>query len=252
MMKIAWVAVLGLIACSGAALIEDDMQSYAEFSSPDGLNGWTVTGATANQWVKASPRNDQDGNSNQALRIKDTDTGDSASVLLKGDLSGVSQNITINFDLQLFTASQNPTLWLQANRGIMLNFASATTGDLQYNGSSGWVKLSDPLKLGNVNGLQAWYSFQISIPQLTGTAADTWDLTVLDYQGATVVQQTGLTFRVPMSSLDTMDFGFNTVAGSANGDMFIDNVTVIPEPASISMLLVGCAGLLLLRRRIKA
>ena len=225
----AWVSAV----CAGE--IEDDMESYAEGTSPNGLNGWIVTGATENQWVKAAIRNNQAG-SNKALRIKDTDTGDSATVVLKGDLSGLSQNITINFDLQLFTGSQNPTLWLQPNRGIMLNFANTATGNLQYQGPGGWVKLSDPLKLGNVNGLQAWYSFQISIPQLTGTAADTWDLTVLDYQGSIVVQQTGLTFRTPISSLDTMDFGFNAVPGSANGDMFIDNVQVRASKGKISLV----------------
>tara|TARA_B100001971_G_C18263978_1_gene589922 strand:+ start:976 stop:1713 length:738 start_codon:yes stop_codon:yes gene_type:complete len=102
-----------------------------------------------------------------------------------------------------------------------------------------------------------------SIPNILQSNLDGIDLAPLGLNGdwgagaGTIIDLSSATFDNISSAVTFRIYGFQAQTSSDSNDaLFFDNIqvngAVIPEPASAALILSGCAGMLLMRRRRRA
>ncbi|MGE4489440.1 MAG: hypothetical protein AB7E95_07855 [Kiritimatiellales bacterium] len=255
--KLYLLLCVGLAVCvSNGALINDDFESYTDGSVLNGSGGWTVTYADGTQPVsgtqvvtvssdKASPF----GTGSQSMYYYDAST--STSPMWAGQsFSAVSHAVTISFDFVMtYNMFQNPVFKLSSDagaNGILLNLQSTSynaggVGMMRYRDNSGaWQNV------GSVTN-QNWYNVKITISDFS---TDTYDLVLTEAGGTVVANLTGLSMYASMGNIAEVGFGISNAAQAKSTTFYVDNLTVIPEPASVSLFVVASASLLAMRHAI--
>lgn len=200
----------------------------------DGKGGWTVTGTAANQGVEVT-NTAAYGVSGKGVRFYDYDVS-TARLLATHSLDAESSNFT--FDYYCVTAGiERPKFMLQEGPNANVFLFLDVGGTVRYNDGA----LQD---LGVGLADNQWYHIDLT----TDIAASTFDLLITDDSGNEVINATDLGFYTAVANMGftSMSFGQHTAGNS--GEFYIDNVSVIPEPATLGLVGVTCIGTLFLRR----
>ena len=251
MKKTVYMACVGFAVCAAqGAVVEDNFESYAIGSSVAGLNGWTVDNATANQNALVAATNSPFSGGGKALYYNDNDTTAAlGNLMLKNALS---ENITegvFSFDYNLdYAGWRNPTFFIQDETtgevGVQLIIR-----DNQYMYKNG---AGDTVTIANSElAYDTWYHIEVTVADVTGTA-DTFDLRIVKEDlgsGPTeIVNETGLEFFNDVDTMTRIDIGTWAANGSSGTRFHLDNVQVVPEPATLGLIGLVGLGLIVVRR----
>ncbi len=116
--------------------------------------------------------------------------------------------------------------------------AGTTAGDLLYRDGGSSLKLTTlPVDF----SIHDWHTFKMVLSQTT----ETYDLFIDGVQYAT-----GAAYRDQGTNEDLVTLGMKGNSDSTTGFARVDNITVIPEPATLGMVAAFGGGLLFIRRRL--
>lgn len=120
---------------------------------------------------------------------------------------------------------------------MQLSFSRSANGLIETRDVDGNYSTLETLAVGE------WYRVEMT----ADTASDTYDLTLQRY-GQTANTYNGLSFRTAVDDISQIRF-INNATGATKTTFAVDNVEVIPEPASLGLLLFGCGVSFLFRKK---
>ncbi|MGE4489928.1 MAG: PEP-CTERM sorting domain-containing protein [Kiritimatiellales bacterium] len=252
------ITVISMMMLAGAVFgnaVFEGFETYTPGTSINNQGDFTTVNGSSQQLAVISTNTASFFNGgSQSLRYLDNDTSSLASFSVNYNpvVSPAGGPLVVSFDFKIINGVWNPTFWARDAGGtaaITLKFYDQTTATMGNNANNaGLVDVSS-----YALSTDLWYRAEITIGDISGSS-DTYDLRVLEEDGGTgteVINVTGLGFRYDVS--DISSFAFNAggaIAGRSGTEYYIDNINVIPEPATLGMLGAGFGGLFLLRHRI--
>ena len=242
------------ISVAQADIFSEDFQSYDNGSVLAGQGGWTATGTGDGHTVLVGTPRAGD----RAMRVSDVSTvtaGPLYAQNLFGATNTAQTTITYEFKGDSYSTGIARSAFQLLGRtaggglaaGVVIDMQSAD-GDLEtWNNEDGtFVWNSQGVSLAT----EEWYSFQITFDDLTGAGMDTYDLLITDSSDTVVLNATDLLFRNDLVSFEMVRFGQMGGAAALTGTtFFVDNINVIPEPATLGLVSTVSIGILFLRRR---
>ena len=232
------VSTLALIAAGTSFGATTSTWSASGGTNP-GTDGWTQDLSGTGGWFQGNSAANAGGSSgagagNPAWGLWSDSGGVSAATWsLDGGALTVGQTLGLNFD----------NGYVDSN-GVGVQFTSGGTVALAVFINNGGPGYQIENSTGIVDSSQGWTGdgFNISV-DLTGSG--TYALNFLGYSGSGTLANS-------MTSIDGIRvYSFDPTSGGSGGnfDVYFNNITVVPEPTSAALGLLG-AALLLRRRRI--
>ena len=232
----AAISALALLASlsQAAVIFQDDFESDALDSSPA---GWSINNSPTTFLVKTEAQSPIG------------DLGDDRGMRLDNDPGATFENMQRGF------AAQTGTFYLQFDY-YAFNLAelhNLQIGDDSVAGSNRGINLT--MSTASGVAVDSWYRFTLTI----NVAADDYDLRLQSLDDTSLdTTTTGIGFQNAQAELDIIRFWFNT-SNQGAGDFALDNIlttddsndlnfTVIPEPSSLALSLIGLLGLWKRRR----
>lgn len=164
--------------------------------------------------------------------------GDGQTMVVTFDFMSPNSNpaTLANMQVQSGTSKASNTSFFQNKSGADSNEF------LNHDGSSNATLLNSVKE-------DTWYRF-VGAYSPNGTDDDSLVLTVTEFDGSTVLDMT-TTIQNNKDSYNSLLFNWNVPATSSGSEFYIDNVMIesIPEPATLGMVAVFGAGILVIRRR---
>lgn len=244
MMKrvVMMLMVVGLVSVSQAVLI-DDFQGYTEAGSisDDTAGVWTEIGTSGNPDIA------DDGAGNLFItNYKNGGWPDQVGTYRSLGANAVAngQTVTLEFDMMAATNNHDMSFGL-ANGGDntawndMEAYVTIKEGDVKLRGVDGGLGLGEVVA-DDVIVAGQWHHFKL----IVDTDVDNFDLYLDD-----ALLWTGAPFRngVDVEDLDAVKLiGYGGVDGEVDY-VAIDNITLVPEPATMALL--GLGALVLRRKR---
>jgi hypothetical protein len=230
-------------------VITDGFESYTVGDTVYGSNGWTNKNTTATQggWIAANESAFTSGSA--SLHYLDADSGGTFDARIQNVLAESLTQGTFSFDFNVHAGgNRNPSFFIRDSYmgtiGLLLNFMDVN-GKVRYHNGSALVNVSE-----TVLSLDTWYRVELSVNDLSG-AEDTFDILVLEEDsgaGTEIINVSGLSFRANIAGMSNIEFATNAGANQSGADLYLDNVQVIPEPATLGLLGFSTLGLFLVRR----
>ncbi len=205
-----------------------------------GDDGWTVNVVgNAGSFYPGNPASN--GGSSNPSPLPDSSWGfwsSGGSVTATWEMVGgalaVGQSVTIGFD----------NGWIPDGSVVSLAFGSGGNAGITWSFTGGQANYQVADASGVTTTDQGWTDFGMYLT-LTLTGAGTYSF---EAAGDTVNYSTTGTFANSLASIDQLVFFTNNSEGGNQRDVFLGDITVVPEPSS-SALLGGLLLLGLLRRR---
>lgn len=249
-MKKVLMGCVGLAVCMAhGAVLVDGFESYTVGNTVYGSNGWINknTSATQGGWVAAKESAFSSGS--QSLHFTDTDSANGLyDARVQNSLTQSIMAGTFSFDVNLVSFSSNPSFFIRdtymGTQGVMVLFDNVTK-TIKYNPGPGLVAVST-----TVLSLDTWYHIEIEVADVSG-ATDTFNIRVLEENGGAgteIINESGLGFRNDIASISDFEFATNAGLNTSGANFYLDNVTVIPEPATLGLLGFSTLCLFLIRR----
>jgi hypothetical protein len=206
----------------------DDFESYPVGNPIGGNNGWKDVLTSAGQGFTVAAVNSTLSEGAQSLHFTDTDTdGGLTDARIQNIFSSALPSAVVTFDFMAPTAAQTPILTIRDGKipvspqAVVLTISPGGAGAVNYHDGTVWQKIPAGLKQ------NTWYHFVITIAD---ASAGTFDLSISDKKGE-LLSKKGLSFRMPVKSLYSLDFATNAGPGKSGGDFYIDNFSVTPAAA---------------------
>lgn len=233
-----------------AQVLTDTFEGYSVGVSPSGANGWTVQNTSANQNIQIVSGNSWfSPTGTQSLHYFDNDTASLYDVNLRNDFASTSgANVAVSYDVQYVAGiSKQPLFQLLSGTTIALRLALNTSGQL-----TNWLP-DGSTQILSTTTLQAgiWYRYNLTLDIIS----DTYSLQVLQ-QGAgsgddaiEILNISGLSFRTNVDNINRLEFRSNFGTSQSGMDYLLDNVAIVPEPASLLLIGIGVLVLVIRRKR---
>ena len=261
-MKIKQTITMGAIVLATVGLTYGDtyfdgFESYTQGTLINSQGNWVTSNETTTQRSTVVAGGSAFGGGSNSLLYKDNDaTANIGGITARTDpdLSTPNGPMVVSFDFNIVNGLWSPTLWVYSDAGqnaIKLTF-------FQNDSPTGTDANLGKVRNSNVNvsetalSLNQWYRAELTIGDLSA-ATDTYDLRVLAADGGSgteVINVTGLAFSTNVGDIDRFLFNAaNSAPFARNGSEFnLDNIEVIPEPATLGLIGAVSAGLLVVRR----
>ena len=232
--KLVLAGCIGFAVCMAqGALVTDNFETYADGSDLGGQGSWTAGDAV----VTSGQESPFDSGGSQSAHINTTSTCSS-------NFTAEQNELTVTFDLRLDNYNANPGLSLISSGGtqaVYFRFALYTGSAMRiYNAGSGWTDVTTE----NV-AVDTWYRIQL----VNDIVNDNTDVSVWKWDGSSAVSigngTTDFSFRNAVSDIDEVRFEDQ---GGGVSTYYIDDVSVIPEPATLGLVGLISLGLLATRR----
>lgn len=238
MRKIYICIIMALSVVVQGAVLTENFESYSDGGSINGFNGWAVINTNANQTVSVVSTN-----GSKVLHFVDNYSQTLADTRVRNELSSVlTTEINLSFDFMYVDPSQQPRISLGATDvvGKAVWLTLYPEGYLKYNDGAYHSVSTTPL------AVETWYTIDVSIPD---ASTGTFDIKVTETGSGTVLIPwvTGLPFNTDMDHIDYLDIA--TFAGTTGSgtDLYFDNIEIVPEPATLSLMSVSTLTVLILR-----
>ena len=235
MYAIVLTALLAMVSASNAALVSDDFEDGDYTSDPTWTNvsgTWTVETETGNKWVKGA-------GSGAALEISTGITGSEgyAEVTVTGRLRFYSATVSNNNYAGIFLRNDAGTsyLWFR----FWLDSADNNC-DIRARKNSGDTYSSSAASNTGMTAIDTWYSFKG-----VWKSTNEYELWVDSGNGLTKVTSGSDTTSV-VELGDFENVRCYTKSGAYN--FGFDDIVVTPEPATMTLLLLGLPFALCRRR----
>ncbi|MBV6457453.1 MAG: hypothetical protein HONBIEJF_00562 [Fimbriimonadaceae bacterium] len=260
--------LLATLAASAAALsahaIIDDFETYLAGTFPSA--NWEdasliapVNGPPPNPSCVVDKTTDAFGNGTLALHLDSTWVGASSGVWRKESIAAVTE-LTFDFRIDSFGsgATGDVTDWAfdamigKARDDIhvgawnsMQIYASNMSQDFRgYTIDSG--QFEDDLPYGLKLETKKWYHVRATFDKTIGSIrSEVWDIAANALLLDATVQDAGWTLAD--GDFNAVSFNQGELSALESADAWIDNINVVPEPATLAVL--GCALAALVRRR---
>jgi len=162
-----------------------------------------------------------------------------------GGLNPITENYQVSFLIyadEIHTGSRSG-VWLYGGDAGWVGWGLRESGgNLQFLWASNTGGSSN--QVGTTNALfDTWYRYDIDLDPTSGT----FDIVISDHATNMVVETDSGVFGAGYHTIVALESGGTSVVGTGTQTvLYVDDLSVIPEPASLA--LIGLGGLLMLRR----
>jgi len=250
-------AAFALAGVSQAAILVENFDGYTNGTDMNGLGTWTVT-------------NGSSGSGPIAIATNSTFEGSAGAVLIGGYTPTTSPTVlsTSGLDIPMFTVG-NPaefmidfgiydslsadqddyTITLASTSGNLLTIDLTPAGDNLYNISISSGFFAPPV-VGTFDTLDVFGSPYSQIMFQTSTDGVNMFYNLVDLNSGSLSSGTLSGGGISLSdNITSLSISVDTAGGAGDGFLVMDNISVIPEPSSALLGILGASCVFLRRRR---
>ncbi|MFA5687935.1 MAG: PEP-CTERM sorting domain-containing protein [Kiritimatiellales bacterium] len=236
------MAGLVLVSVAGVrgSIISENFDSYV----PGDLaaqGGWFTANTIADQTITVvAGGSGFDGGAGQSLRMYDNEAGNK-QLIATMNFDAIESDVSVTFDYKHVNGAQRPIVSLRSGNTIALTLSMNSSGSVQYHTGAAWHNAGATVTLSN----DTWYRVTLT----TDLASSTYDISITDVFGGTVLAFSDAPFVNTVSNLSRLVF--STQNEGIGADFYIDNVTLVPEPATLGLFMISGFCIMMCRRSLQ-